>query len=597
MRLHSYHRRARSSRPRGREHRFAYLGLAVALLLPGTATMAEAQTAPPDEPPVEQSGLDPAPGGDPTSPPVVLPPVIERLQRLSDDSTASPGRRRSLVLATKAAEGALVQYTDGSTDLGAVIAALGKAGRNLQAIRPRDDGDGRELASLAADLGALARTLAADVVEVAAAAGVDLRTLQAARAAMEKGDARLAAGNVAGAAKSYGEGLKLSSGGLHFDLDTFEAKIREIGPEVGGYAYTIGVGGQLARSGAEGQARTDADSPATDQSPDKEQFLASVSKTITGVAMLRALQDRGISVESPIAPFLPPSWTLGAGAENLSFRDLFNHKSGFASNVGNTFAGLEARIAQPFPALPTSFAYSNANFGLIRILIPRMTGTAQTVAFLDQLSPDLDAAAATLFAGLFQQYVQSTIFEPIGIDGQCSSNDGADETRYYNFPPDGSAGVRRAQSSLRVWRVRLVPLLQRTRCLHGQPALHQHPPEAWYPGDHGQALPGLARPDPVRLEHRRLRLVRQPRRRLDSQSGAGPHMHHEVPDQRGGLPRHQLGAQLLGTPVHRPAQRLRRILDRLTGPWEIPTARPSLVVSPPGWRRGLGRRQGGRRRR
>lgn len=399
--------------------------------------MAEAQTAPPGQPRVEQPGLDPAPGGDPTSPPVVLLPVIERLQRLAEASTANPRRQSSLVLAARAAEGALAQYTDGSTDLDAVIAALGKASRNLQAIQPDDAHDGRLLSSLATDLVVLARSLAADVVELATAAGVDPRTLRAARAAMSQGDARLAAGNFSGAAKAFGEGLGLASGGVHFDLDTFEEKIREIGPNVVGYAYTIGVGGQLARSGAEGQARTDADAPVTDQSPDKEQFLASVSKTVTGVAMLRALQDQGLSVESPVAPFLPPSWALGEGADDLSFRDLFNHKSGFASGTGNTFAGLETRLAQPFPALPTSFAYSNANFGLMRILIPRMTAGAAFVNFFDSQTDD---AAAPLYASFFQQYVQSKVLQPSGIDGQCNSNDGADETRYYNFPLDDQPG-------------------------------------------------------------------------------------------------------------------------------------------------------------
>jgi hypothetical protein len=412
------------------------VGLTAALML-GITGPVVAQAAPSPDREVERAAEDPPDGVDPASPSVVLPALLDDMRRLlAEPAPTDPHRRRGLAQAVVAGEQALVEYTDDSTDLRAVTEALATASRNLHTIRPRNDDDARELKRVNAGLVAVARRFAADLIGLATAARADARVLEAARSWMERGDARAAASDDHVAAAFYGEALTKVSSGIHFDLETFERKIREkIGPSVIGYAYTINSGGQLARSSAEGKARTAADAPETDQSPDKEQHLASVSKTIAGAAMLRVLQDKDISVDSALEPYLPAAWSRGFGISSITFRHLLTHRSGIVGGWGSEWESLKNRVALPW--LAADFDYENANFGLMRILIPRIADPANA-AYLDEQMFS-DETNATIHAQLFEDYVIKTIFEPIGIFGRCRSSDPAD-TRYYNWPPDNQPG-------------------------------------------------------------------------------------------------------------------------------------------------------------
>ena len=115
----------------------------------------------------------------------------------------------------------------------------------------------------------MSKTLAVDMVDLAAGAGVDRRTVESARGAIAQGDSRLAEGNYGGAAQAYGEGLGIASDSVHFDLDRFEHHLRnKMVLWTIGAAYTINVDGKLARSGHHGYARMPTDPPETFQSPD-----------------------------------------------------------------------------------------------------------------------------------------------------------------------------------------------------------------------------------------------------------------------------------------------------------------------------------------
>lgn len=162
----------------------------------------------------------------------------------------------------------------------------------------------------------MTRRLATGVARVAAAADVNSAIIDEARTAVRRGDALLLDDAFGGAAQRFGEALGLVSNSMRFDIDLFEQNVVEaVAPNVIGYAYTIGRDGVLYREGAGGLARTGADAPQTAQSPLKEHFLASVSKTVTGVALQRGLQNAGIPVTAQVAPAdaagLAARWTSG----------------------------------------------------------------------------------------------------------------------------------------------------------------------------------------------------------------------------------------------------------------------------------------------
>ena len=405
-------------------------------------------SSPGDEITVEPEGIDPPDGGDPSAPAVALPSVIAGLEKLLA-RMPSTDTARVAALRTAIAElrTAIEEHTDGSTDLDAVAAALGRAADHLAQIRPATSAEAGFFRSTGRTMSRVARVMAMRVIEVAGRAGV-ADPVAVARRDLAVGDQLAAAGNFAGAIESYGKALA-PKGAVVFSMDLFESNIQAaVGPFVSGYAYTINQAGQVAREsepGEGGWARTSADDPETPHSPLREQLLASVSKTITAVAMLRVLQDANIPVGAPISGFLPANWVRGPNANQLTFEQLLTHESDLcspcpgANNLSSQWAGLRTRISQPF-VLPSAYDYENANFGLMRILIPRINGFVggQSVALADQtFVTDTDRALA--HATSFENYVRARVFAPMGIDGRCSSSEPA-PTLLYNFPHNNQPG-------------------------------------------------------------------------------------------------------------------------------------------------------------
>lgn len=450
---------ARSSRraTRGRV-RLVAAGVALATVCSVFSPLkADAQVvlppSPGDEITVEPEGIDPPDGGDPWAPAVALPSVIAGLEKLLA-RTPSTDTVRVAALRAAIAElrTAIEEHTDGSTDLDAVAAALGRATGLLAEIRPASDAEAGFFRSTGRTLSRVARVMAVRVIEVAGRAGV-ADPVAVARRDLAVADQLAAAGNFAGAIESYGKALA-PKGAVEFSMDLFERNIRTaVGPFVSGFAFTINQAGNFVREGFGGWARTSADPPETPHSPLREQVLASVSKTITGVAMLRALQDANIPVSTPISGFLPANWARGPNANQLTFEQLLTHESDLcspcpgANNLSSQWAGLRTRISQPF-VLPSAYDYENANFGLMRILIPRVHGFVggQSVALADQTFVT-DADRALAHATSFENYVRARVFAPMGIDGRCSSS-ASPPTLLYFFPHADQPGWDEASQLL-----------------------------------------------------------------------------------------------------------------------------------------------------
>lgn len=279
-----------------------------------------------------------------------------------------------------------------------------------------------------------ARTIAVDLVERAATAGVDRQRIKVLHRQVLAADHLVAEGNLVAAVGSFGETAFAANATVVFDMDTFEDNIvAGVSEESVGYAYAIGLNGLLARQDKGGLARTAADSPLALQSPTKEMTTASVSKTITAVALLKLLEDKGLSVDDSVAPYLPPDWAQGAGVEDLSFRSLLTHTSGLGAPLGfqggvpgNSFEDLQDAVAAG--VAPETYVYRNANFALMRILIPYLWEvTPQTFP-----GQSLDLVTSAIYV----YFVQSEVFEPMGVQADCRPTD-ATPTLLYPFPYDG----------------------------------------------------------------------------------------------------------------------------------------------------------------
>lgn len=238
-------------------------------------------------------------------------------------------------------------------------------------------------------LGNVAQSLATNMLSVARAAGVDPMRLAMAEANLASGDALLASGDPGGAAKFYKKVLPIKNA-LAFDLPQFQARLRfALDGQTTGYAVAVNQNGMLVDSWGNGFRRTPPDSnlpiPFT---PSDELNIASVTKTLTATTVLELLQARGISVDDPIAPYLPWNWTRpqSAGAVidpgELTFRQLMTHTSGLGGRDGEGgrrgcgmgFDGIKACIAAGARISDQGFFYDNGNFALFRVMLINIIG-------------------------------------------------------------------------------------------------------------------------------------------------------------------------------------------------------------------------------
>ena len=228
--------------------------------------------------------------------------------------------------------------------------------------------------------------------------------------------------------------------GARFDLDKFEQNIKNAfaGDKATGYAYAINVDGQLKRSGKGGVAQRARDHENEDgvnvpveQSPTKRMNIASVTKTITAAAVLRAIQDNkavghpNLTINSKIDPFLPASWARGAGVKDLTFKDLLSQYSGMNDNGGSTDGkALQKWIADGATREKEDFKYINANIAIFRVVLPYMLASEATRKNWDYLAQHDNVALNLAVSNEFRRILRETIFEPMGIkDAEFKSAD------------------------------------------------------------------------------------------------------------------------------------------------------------------------------
>ena len=109
--------------------------------------------------------------------------------------------------------------------------------------------------------------------------------------------------------------------------------------------------------------------------------LASTSKTITALAVVRLLRENGIALSAPIVDYLPDYWAVGPGVDKIRFLDLLSHRTGLAcpgaGSPGFEWARvrIERGISQAVSEPPSArFNYENLHYTLLRILMATVSG-------------------------------------------------------------------------------------------------------------------------------------------------------------------------------------------------------------------------------
>lgn len=209
-----------------------------------------------------------------------------------------------------------------------------------------------------------------------------------------------------------------------------------------GYSIQLRQHGNTIATAVGGHARRPGDGNRYWSTPTR-MHVASVSKLITAIAMVRLLDDNGIALETPIAGYLPRYWRIGPNADRITFRQLLTHQSGIDVPGSTTdYITMREEIAAGVRlADMNSGHYENVNFGLMRILIPIINGDVDR-DLLEETHGEyremVDAAWDGFTTLAYRSYVARNLFSPAGISTSIGfQHHAADAIAYANPPGDG----------------------------------------------------------------------------------------------------------------------------------------------------------------
>lgn len=208
------------------------------------------------------------------------------------------------------------------------------------------------------------------------------------------------------------------------DLDRLERKIdQRLAPFALGHGWSIAQDGQALRSGANGMRRIPGSAKGmANPLPYTEHTLievASTSKTVTLIAVVKALRACGITVDSPVSPHLPPAWVRGPGMSTVTLRPLLSHGMKPVPSAGLFKPGNCG--SQPYDCLRTAVAaglieapsYDNIHCTLFRVILPMVRDpVGGTVLCANQAD---DALANQCFSSEFRRHIRNLLAE-YGVD-------------------------------------------------------------------------------------------------------------------------------------------------------------------------------------
>src|SRR6185436_10463223 len=188
-------------------------------------------------------------------------------------------------------------------------------------------------------------------------------------------------------AAPYPLGGRICKGDSCIVLDTLSKNIQaELDGKVVKYAFVLRHG-IASVSHAWGKRRTAADAPEQDFTVYHRYNPASVTKTITAVALLQLLEKKNLSIQDHIWNYLPASWSIPASIKEITFRQILRHTGGIRTDVGNTLANVKTVIEAGITLSDTAMGcdggagcYRNVNYAICRILIAYLDGYVPTTS-------------------------------------------------------------------------------------------------------------------------------------------------------------------------------------------------------------------------
>lgn len=155
----------------------------------------------------------------------------------------------------------------------------------------------------------------------------------------------------------------------------------------------------------------------------RRMHVASISKFITAIAIVEALQDRNLDPNTTqIGEFLPGYWSPGPSFDQITFGTLLNHTSGMEEpNIPFTQVREKVEFLGSITGSSSTSSYSNQAYILLRIILAIVTGGIErnkNVNIFSKLENDLFWDAKTI--SHYATYTNEKYFEPLGFNARIS---------------------------------------------------------------------------------------------------------------------------------------------------------------------------------
>ncbi|RYY48243.1 MAG: class C beta-lactamase-related serine hydrolase [Chitinophagaceae bacterium] len=242
---------------------------------------------------------------------------------------------------------------------------------------------------------------------------------------------------------------KLAANIRTFNVDKFrenlKTQINASGtPE--GYSFVITKDGLVADSFSTGNARKSSAGGSTPWNTDQEINVASVTKTLTAVAVFQLMTKNDLKPIDKIGPWLPAYFNATQTIQNLSFEELLTHSSGITES-STSFDSMIAVVRRPLadPA-KTKGNYANLNFALFRAMIPYLRDKGAAVQQESNMLPGNPSGFQTWLSNAYVGYMQSNVFTPIGI-GVTNCKPSSNTAQAFSEP----SGPTQAVANLADW--------------------------------------------------------------------------------------------------------------------------------------------------
>jgi D-alanyl-D-alanine carboxypeptidase len=236
---------------------------------------------------------------------------------------------------------------------------------------------------------------------------------------------------------------KLAANTRTFNVEKFRENLKLQIAATGtpeGYSFVITKDGQVADSFSTGNARKSSAGGNTPWQTNQEINVASVTKTLTAVAVMKLLSKNNLQPDDPIGPWLPAYFNATQTIRNLTFEELMTHSSGITEG-STSFDSMIAVVRRPLsdPA-KTKGNYANLNFALFRAMIPYLRDKSAAMAQESNMLPANPSGFETWLSTAYVGYLQMNVFTPIGL-GVTNCKPSPNTAQAFSEPSGNSQAV------------------------------------------------------------------------------------------------------------------------------------------------------------